>query len=77
MIDFVLTENDQKILDTVRQEALACRKYARHYDEHEDEFAPDELDEAKDFPQLMSLFAGRNAKLLSSPGMDLVPEGLA
>jgi len=59
MIDFVPTENDQKILDTVRREALACRKYARYYDEHEEEFAPDELEEAKDFPPTMSLFAGR------------------
>jgi len=59
MIDFVLTENDQKILDAVRQEALVCRRYARHYDENEDEFAPDELPEAKDFPPTMSLFAGR------------------
>jgi len=60
MIDFVLTENDQKILDHVRQEALVCRRYARYYDEHEDEFAPDELPEATDFPPLMSLFAGRS-----------------
>lgn len=59
MIDFTLTPNDQKILDTVRQEALVCRKYARYYDENEHEFPPDELPEAKDFPPLMSLFAGR------------------
>jgi len=59
MIDFVLTDNDQKILDDVRAEALVCRKYARYYDEHEDEFAPDELPEAKDFPALNQLFAGR------------------
>jgi acyl-CoA dehydrogenase len=59
MIDFVLTENDQEILDRVREEALVCRKYARHYDEHEDEFAPDELPEAKDFPRMHELFAGR------------------
>ncbi|MBW2312757.1 MAG: acyl-CoA dehydrogenase [Deltaproteobacteria bacterium] len=59
MIDFVLTENDQKILDSVRAEALVCRKYARYYDEHEDEFAPDELEEAKDFPPTMSLFGNR------------------
>ena len=59
MIDFVLTENDQEILDRVREEALVCRKYARYYDEHEDEFAPDELPEAKDFPRMHELFAGR------------------
>jgi acyl-CoA dehydrogenase len=59
MIDFVLTDNDRKILDHVREEALVCRRYARHYDEHEDEFAPDELPEAKDFPPATHLFAGR------------------
>jgi acyl-CoA dehydrogenase len=61
MIDFELTQNDKKVLDSVRTEALACRAYARHYDENEHEFPPDELPEAKDFPPLMSLFAGRGA----------------
>jgi acyl-CoA dehydrogenase len=61
MIDFELTQNDKKVLDSVRTEALACRAYARHYDENEHEFPPDELPEAKNFPPMMSLFAGRNA----------------
>jgi acyl-CoA dehydrogenase len=61
MIDFHLTDNDKKLLDSVRTEALACRAYARHYDENEHEFPPDELPEAKQFPPLMSLFAGRGA----------------
>ena len=61
MIDFELTPNDKKVLGSVRTEALACRAYARHYDENEHEFPPDELPEAKNFPPLMSLFAGRNA----------------
>jgi acyl-CoA dehydrogenase len=59
MIDFVLTENDEKLLGAIRSEALVCRGYARHYDENEHEFPPDELPEAKEFPPLMSLFAGR------------------
>ena len=59
MIDFTLTTNDQKVLDAIRREALVCRGYARHYDEHEDEFPPDELPEASEFPPMMSLFAGR------------------
>lgn len=59
MIDFDLTQNDRKILDTVRKEALVARTYARHYDEHEHEFPPDALPEAKDFPDTWSLFAGR------------------
>ena len=38
MIDFTLTDNDNKILDAIRAEALVCRNYARHYDENEHEF---------------------------------------
>jgi acyl-CoA dehydrogenase len=59
MIDFTLTENDRKLLDGVREEALVCRRYARYYDENEHEFPPDELPEAKDFPALMDRFKGR------------------
>ena len=72
MIDFVLTENDQKILDHVRAEALVCRNYARHYDEHEEEFAPDELPEAKDFPDMGSLFMGRTEADTSMPIMTML-----
>jgi acyl-CoA dehydrogenase len=43
MIDFTLTEKDRQLLDQVRAEALVCRKYARYYDEHEEEFIPDEF----------------------------------
>lgn len=59
MIDFQLSENDRKVLDHVRREALVCRKYARHYDENEHEFPPDELPEAKGFPTLFEAMAGR------------------
>jgi len=61
MIDFELTQNDRKMLEALRAEALVCRRYARHFDENEHEFPPDELPEAGDFPPLMSLFAGRTA----------------
>jgi acyl-CoA dehydrogenase len=61
MIDFNLSDGDKKVLDSIRSEALACRAYARHYDENEHEFPPDELPEAKNFPPMMSLFAGRGA----------------
>ena len=61
MIDFHFTDNDKKALAATRVEALACRAYARHYDENEHEFPPDELPEAKNFPPMMSLFAGRGA----------------
>jgi acyl-CoA dehydrogenase len=60
MIDFEPTEGDRKILDQVRAEALICRNYARHYDENEHEFPPDELDEATGKPNVYGMFAGRS-----------------
>jgi acyl-CoA dehydrogenase len=60
MIDFEPTEGDQKILDQVRAEALICRNYARYYDEHEHEFPPEELEEAKGKPNVYTMFAGRS-----------------
>ena len=59
MIDFTLSEHDQKVLDGLREEALVARKYARYYDENEHEFPPDELEEAKDYPTLFQLLEGR------------------
>jgi len=59
MIRFDLSENDRKVLEHVRQEALVARKYARHYDENEHEFPPDELPEADQFPSLFEVMAGR------------------
>jgi acyl-CoA dehydrogenase len=60
MIDFSLTDKDKKVLDAVREESLIARKYARHYDEHEEEFPPDTLPEAKDHPGFYSLLGGRD-----------------
>ena len=62
MISFDLTENDRKVLDAIREESLIARKYARHYDEHEEEFPPDQLPEAKDRPGFYSLLGGRDAE---------------
>jgi len=59
MIEYNLTENDQKVLDEVRRQALICREHARYYDEHEEEFAPDELEEAKDYPDPWSIAGNR------------------
>ena len=61
MIDFNLTDNDNKILDYVHSEALVARKYARYYDENEAEFPPEALDEANDFPGVWSLMGDRTA----------------
>jgi len=46
MIEFQLSENDKARLDLIREQSLICRQYARYYDEHEDEFAPEVIDEA-------------------------------
>jgi len=59
MIDFTLSANDQKIIDHLKAEGLVARKYARQYDENEHEFPPDELPEAKDWPDVWSLMKGR------------------
>jgi acyl-CoA dehydrogenase len=62
MIDFRLSANDQKVLDAVRKESEIARRYARYYDEHEHEFPPDELDEAKDSPSPLLLLGERTAE---------------
>lgn len=49
MIDFTLSEYDKAALDAQREQALICRKYARYFDEHEEEFAPDQLEELATF----------------------------
>jgi acyl-CoA dehydrogenase len=59
MIDFKLTEKDEQVLSAVREEALICRNYARYYDDHEEEFAPNELPEAKDHKNPFALLARR------------------
>lgn len=62
MISFDLTENDRKVLDAIREESLIARNYARYYDEHEEEFPPDQLPEAKDRPGFYSLLGGRDVE---------------
>ncbi len=72
MIDFELSANDQKVLDALRQQALVARKYARHYDENEHEFPPDELEEAVDHPGIFKLMAGRSAEDTSLGTMSML-----
>jgi acyl-CoA dehydrogenase len=72
MIDFELTPTDRKILDHVRCEALVARRYARHYDENEHEFPPEQLPEAKDFPSVYSLFAERGPEDTSLPVLSML-----
>ena len=49
MVDFSLTENDQRILAEMRRQSEVVRKYARYYDDHEDVLPPERLPEAEDF----------------------------
>ncbi len=59
MVDFSLSETDAAILSEARAQSLVSRKYARYYDEHEDELYPSELPEAGDFTPLPELMARR------------------
>jgi acyl-CoA dehydrogenase len=49
MVDFTISDSDQALLDEVRAVGLVSRRYARHYDEREDEVHPDRFPEAEDF----------------------------
>jgi acyl-CoA dehydrogenase len=62
MIDFTLTANDQKVVEHLKTEGLIARKYARHYDENEHEFPPDELPEAEGRPNVWALLKDRTAE---------------
>src|SRR5262245_59114314 len=69
MIDFTLSETDEKVLAAVREEALVCRKYARYFDDHEEEFAPDQLAEAKAFSTPYALLARGDEAFDASMGV--------
>lgn len=62
MIDFQISANDRNVLHAMRTEAQIARKYARYYDEHEHEFPPDELEEAKHSPNPLLLLGDRTAE---------------
>jgi len=53
MVDFTLSDDDREILESVAAEATAGEKYARYYDEHEDEVLPKAFPEAKAFPSIL------------------------
>ncbi len=55
MIDFQLTEADEKVLKGAHEQALIARRYASYYDKHEDELEPAEFPEARDLPSLTQL----------------------
>lgn len=55
MVDFTLSPKDQRLVDIAREDALIARKYARYYDQHEDELEPEQLPEMKDRPDPFAL----------------------
>jgi len=55
MIDFQLTQADEKILGAAHEQAIIGRRYARYYDKHEDELEPAEFPEARDLPNPITL----------------------
>ncbi|MCP4750357.1 MAG: acyl-CoA dehydrogenase [Proteobacteria bacterium] len=59
MVDFSLNEKDQEDLNEVRREGQVRRKYARYYDDHEEEIPPNEFPEAKEFQHIDGLLAKR------------------
>ena len=66
MVDFTLSDNDKDILESVAAEAKAGEKYARYYDEHEDETLPKVFPEAKAFPSILE-------RIRRQPGNDTAP----
>ncbi|MEQ8263963.1 acyl-CoA dehydrogenase [Pseudohaliea sp.] len=49
MVDFSLSENDERILDAMREQSRVVRRYARYYDDNENELPPDALPEVVNF----------------------------
>lgn len=59
MVDFTLNEKEQEIIREIRREGMVLRKYARYYDDHEEELPPDEFPEAKDFEHIDKMVMDR------------------
>ncbi|VIO67248.1 acyl-CoA dehydrogenase family protein [Bradyrhizobium ivorense] len=60
MVDFSLSDPDRAVLDGVAAEAKAGEKYARHYDDHEEEVLPKSFPEASSFPPIQQRLRGRS-----------------
>ena len=62
MIDFTLSANDRALLEAIRREGDLARRYARYYDEHEDELTPALLPGAEQMPAWIELMTKRSAE---------------
>jgi acyl-CoA dehydrogenase len=60
MVDFSLSDFDRAVLDSVAVEAKVGEKYARHFDEHEEEVLPKSFPEASSFPPIQQRLRGRS-----------------
>lgn len=69
MVDFSLNEKDQEILNEVRKEGLARRKYSREYDDNE-KMPPAEFPEAEEFDYIWTMMGEQQAhEGACSPGI--------
>ena len=59
MVDFSLSDKDRLVITELRKQAEVQRQYARYYDDHEEELAPNEFPEAADFDHIEKLIADR------------------
>ena len=59
MVDFSISQKDQEVLDEFESFKDVTEKYARYYDENEEELVPKEFPEAKDWDHLPMLQLGR------------------
>ncbi|MCP4755842.1 MAG: acyl-CoA dehydrogenase [Proteobacteria bacterium] len=55
MVDFSINEKDQEVLDEGSRFKAVTEKYARYYDDNEEELVPQEFPEAKDWDHLPML----------------------
>ena len=69
MVDFTISEFDQKVLDeTLQLKKMIDEKYARYYDIHEEELIIPELPEAKDWEHLNPMLMERGKKEEATQG---------
>ncbi|MCP4751857.1 MAG: acyl-CoA dehydrogenase, partial [Proteobacteria bacterium] len=59
MVDFTLGEKDRATIEELRKQAKVQQKYARYYDEHEEELPPEEFPEAPQFDHIEQMVQDR------------------
>ncbi len=59
MVDFRLSEIDQKIIDTVIEVGNSTTQHTRYYEDHEHTFPPERLEGERGFEEVLQLFGQR------------------